>query len=220
MPEMLKTYQHTIGNFVIVLFLVSGCIFLLTGSWSPPESEVMSGCCGGSETTLGAEARGYGCCSSPNKVSDKDARVSVGYSYSSGNCDDSSGNCDDSSGNCDDSSGNCDDNFGSSFPDCGGKCTAVDGQAANCQGSSCTFKKCKNKPTPHDMPREGGPANSTLEMRKVCSGNLHRIRTYDGNGDALEDEDYDSPHGQYGIPHTHRWIKGEDGKPKRLDPGE
>ena len=80
MSKMLKTHQNTIGNLVIALLFVGGCIFLLTGSWDTSESEAAKGgcggdttvssCCGGS-TTLVAETTGGGC-GSANTVSDSD----------------------------------------------------------------------------------------------------------------------------------------------------
>lgn len=57
---MLKTYQNTIGNLMIALLFVGGCIFLLTGSWDASETEAATGCCGGGEPTLVAETTG--CC--------------------------------------------------------------------------------------------------------------------------------------------------------------
>ena len=78
--------------------------------------------------------------------------------------------------------------------DCGSKCT-VDGKADKCQGSNCTYsgkRGCKNKPTPHTLDRTGADPDSTQKMHKICSGAIHRIRTYDLNGDALQDKDYDA----------------------------
>ena len=102
---------------------------------------------------------------------------------------------------------------------CAGKCTAEGKKVNNCQGSNCTFK-CKNKPTPHSLPRTGAEPNSTQEMRKRCSGDLHRIRTYDEDGIVIQDEDHDAPHGDHGIPHIHLWVKDEDGIPQRNDEPE
>ena len=102
--------------------------------------------------------------------------------------------------------------------DCGSKCT-VDGEADKCQGNGCTFK-CKNKPTPRSLPTTGAEPNSTQEMRKICSGDLHRIRTYNENGVVVQDEDHDAPHGDHGIPHIHLWVIDEDGIPRRNEEPE
>lgn len=61
MSKMLKTHRNTIGNLMIALLFVGGCIFLLTGSWDASEPEAATGCCGGSEATLVAETTS-GCC--------------------------------------------------------------------------------------------------------------------------------------------------------------
>ena len=68
MSKMLKTYRNTIGNLMIALLFVGGCIFLLTGSWDASETEAATGCCGGSEATLVVETTG-GCCGETNKAS-------------------------------------------------------------------------------------------------------------------------------------------------------
>ncbi len=71
MSRMLKTHQNTIGNVMIALLFVGGCIFLLTGSWDAPETEAANGCCGGdmTATTLTAASAG-GCCGGANKLTD------------------------------------------------------------------------------------------------------------------------------------------------------
>ncbi len=66
MSKMLKTHRNTIGNLMIALLFVGGCIFLLTGSWDASETEAATGCCGGGgEATLVAETTG-GCCGGEN----------------------------------------------------------------------------------------------------------------------------------------------------------
>ena len=67
MSKMLKTHRNAIGNLMITLLFVGGCIFLLTGSWDASESEAATGCCGGGEATLVAETTG-GCCGGTNKA--------------------------------------------------------------------------------------------------------------------------------------------------------
>jgi len=112
---------------------------------------------------------------------------------------------------------------GEDLLDCGGKCT-VNGQAANCQGSSCTYKKsrgkegCNNITSPHDLPREGQTPNSTQEKRRVCSGDIYQIRYYDSYGNARTDEDYHQPHGDQPTPHYHHWINGERDDTWSADP--
>ena len=71
MSRMLKTHQNTIGNVMIALLFVGGCIFLLTGSWDAPETEAANGCCGGdmTATTLTAASAG-GCCGGANKLTE------------------------------------------------------------------------------------------------------------------------------------------------------
>ncbi len=54
MSKMLRTHQNTIGNLVIALLFVGGCIFLLTGSWDASVSEAAKGCCGGGTTLTDA----------------------------------------------------------------------------------------------------------------------------------------------------------------------
>ena len=66
--ETLYNFRNTIGNLMIGLLFVGGCVFLLTGSWDASETEAATGCCGGGEATLGAETTG-GCCGGTNKVS-------------------------------------------------------------------------------------------------------------------------------------------------------
>ncbi len=95
---------------------------------------------------------------------------------------------------------------GSGSQDCGGKCT-VNGQAANCKGSGCTYK-CKGTNSPHKLHTKGQTANSTQEIRKVCSNAIHQIREYDANGDALKDTDYHTPHQGAPTPHYHHWVNG------------
>lgn len=68
MSKMLKTHRNTIGNLMIALLFVGGCLFLLTGSWDASETEAATGCCGGGEPTLVAETTG-GCCGSTDQVS-------------------------------------------------------------------------------------------------------------------------------------------------------
>ncbi len=88
----------------------------------------------------------------------------------------------------------------------GGKCT-VNGQAANCQGSGCTYK-CKGINSPHKLLEKGQTPNSTQEKRKVCSNAIYQIREYDANGDALKDTDYHTPHQGAPTPHYHHWVNG------------
>ncbi len=81
---MLKTHRNTIGNLMITLLFVGGCIFLLTGSWDASEAEEAKGCCGGggaaltsfaannggdfgSDIPMDAEVTG-GCCGGEGKV--------------------------------------------------------------------------------------------------------------------------------------------------------
>jgi len=122
MSKMLKTHQNTIGNLVIALLFVGGCIFLLTGSWDTSESEAAKGCCGGDTTvksccgggtTLVAETTGS-CCGSTNQLSGS----------GSSNCD-----CLDK-GNEDANCGAC----GSS--NCGGD-TTLQECAGTCAGNNC-----------------------------------------------------------------------------------
>ena len=84
MSKMLKTHRNTIGNLMITLLFVGGCIFLLTGSWNASETEAATGCCGGggaaltsfaannggdfgSDIPMDAEVTG-GCCGGEGKV--------------------------------------------------------------------------------------------------------------------------------------------------------
>ena len=90
--------------------------------------------------------------------------------------------------------------------DCGGKCT-VNGQAANCQGSDCTYK-CKSTNSPHKNPNTS-EANSTKEVRKVCSNDIYQTREYDADGKPLKDTDYHDPHQGAPEPHTHHWYNGK-----------
>jgi len=68
MSKMFRTHQNTIGNLVIALLFVGGCIFLLTGSWDTSETEAAKGCCGGVDTTSVAETTG-GCCGGQDTTS-------------------------------------------------------------------------------------------------------------------------------------------------------
>ncbi|MCG8621166.1 MAG: hypothetical protein MJE68_04055 [Proteobacteria bacterium] len=77
MSKMLRTHQNTIGNLVIALLFVGGCIFLLTGSWDTSVSQAAKGCCGGDTTATGCcgsttsvAATTGGCCGSAERVSD------------------------------------------------------------------------------------------------------------------------------------------------------
>ena len=79
MSKMLRTHQNTIGNLVIALLFVGGCIFLLTGSWDTSVSQAAKGCCGGDTTATGCcgsttsvAATTGGCCGSAERVSDSD----------------------------------------------------------------------------------------------------------------------------------------------------
>ncbi len=80
MSKMLRTHQNTIGNLVIALLFVGGCIFLLTGSWDASESEAAKGCCGGDTTATSCCGGGAtlvaattnGCCGSTERLSDSD----------------------------------------------------------------------------------------------------------------------------------------------------
>ncbi len=71
MSKMLKTHQNTIGNVIIALLFVGGCIFLLTGSWDTSVSEAAKGCCCGGDATLVAATTG-GCGGSTNRVFEAD----------------------------------------------------------------------------------------------------------------------------------------------------
>ena len=97
MSKMLKTHQNTIGNLVIALLFVGGCIFLLTGSWDTSESEAAKGCSGGDTTvsscgggkTLVAETT-VGGCGSANQLSGSNGNDDSG---SNGNTDDYKCDC-------------------------------------------------------------------------------------------------------------------------------
>lgn len=95
----------------------------------------------------------------------------------------------------------------SSSDDCGGACT-VDGQAANCQGSNCTYD-CNGINSPHKLPDKVETPNSTEEKRKVCSNDIYQSREYDADGNPLKDTDYHTPHQGSPTPHTHHWYQGE-----------
>ena len=88
MSKMLKTHQKTIGNLVIALLFVGGCIFLLTGSWDTSVSEAVSSCCGGKTTEA---VLAGGCCGGgeADTVSDSESCkcVSTTTSCSTDNCD-------------------------------------------------------------------------------------------------------------------------------------
>ena len=161
MCKMLKTHRNAIGNLMITLLFVGGCIFLLTGSWDASEAEAVKGCCGGKTTTTGCDACGGGMDAAPL----------------------------------------------SSSSNCNNDCT-VDGKAANCEESDCSFS-CNGTVSPHNLPTSGQTPNSTQERRKVCSNDLHQSRSYDANGDASEDTDYGHSHGEHGPGHTHQWINGD-----------
>ena len=118
MPKMLKTHQNTIGNFMIALLFVGGCIFFLTGSWDTSESEAAKGCCGGGDATLVAATTG-GCCGSTDQVSNSYSS-SLSNSYSCTCLD----NDDQTDASCDcDAEDNCDNSTGSYS--CGGGCKVV-----------------------------------------------------------------------------------------------
>lgn len=78
MPKMLKTHQSTIGNLMIALLFVGGCIFLLTGSWNASETEAATGCCGSGEATLVVETTG-GCCGGVSRHSYSTSVMSTLY---------------------------------------------------------------------------------------------------------------------------------------------
>ena len=88
--------------------------------------------------------------------------------------------------------------------DCAGKCT-VNGQAANCKGSGCTYE-CNGINSPHTLPKKGQTPYSTQEKRKVCSNAIYQSQEYDANGHALIDTDYHIPHQGSPTPHYHKWI--------------
>ena len=71
---MLKTHRNAIGNLMITLLFVGGCIFLLTGSWDASESQASKSCCGGEMVATTTES----CCveknNVPTSISDDDAQ--------------------------------------------------------------------------------------------------------------------------------------------------
>ena len=59
MLKMFKTHRNTVGNLMIALMFVGGCIFMLTGSWNASETDAANSCCGGKTTETTLET---GCC--------------------------------------------------------------------------------------------------------------------------------------------------------------
>ena len=125
MPKMLKTHQNTIGNLMITLLFVGGCIFLLTGSWDASETEAATGCCGGGEATLVAETTG-GCCGGTNKASGSGNHKGPSCTYTCNCLDTNNENAD--CGHCSESS------------NCGGDTDmeiCSDTEPNNCAGQKC-----------------------------------------------------------------------------------
>ena len=81
--------RSTVGNLVIALLFIGGCVFVLTGSWNAPKTVAASGCCGG---TITETALARGCCGGgTDTVSDSDSEkcqcVSSGTNCSTDDCD-------------------------------------------------------------------------------------------------------------------------------------
>ena len=68
MREFMKTHRSLIGNTMIALLFVSGCLFLLAGNWDAGETKDVCASCGADVTTTSA----CGCCDGENKLSDSD----------------------------------------------------------------------------------------------------------------------------------------------------
>ena len=119
MSKMFKTHQNTIGNVIIALLFVGGCIFLLTGSWDTSVSEAAKGCCGGDTTATLVDG---GSCGSTNKVSEAagnpDCKCIAGKENGDSNHDN------------DAKCGLCDISY------CGGSNTDAKGCASDCTGDS------------------------------------------------------------------------------------
>ena len=141
MRKMLKTHRNTIGNLMIALLFIGGCIFLLTGSWDASETEAATGCCGGGEATLVAETTG--CCGGggSNKVSDSGNHKNPSHCTYTCNCLDTNNE----NANC----GHC-----STSNNCGGDTDmeiCSDTEPNNCGGLKCGPAPIGNKCNENDF---------------------------------------------------------------------
>jgi len=55
---------------------------------------------------------------------------------------------------------------------------------------------------------KGAPPNSVGQEFNSKTGNPHRERFYDANGNAYKDIDYEHA-GKYKFPHEHEWVDGK-----------
>ena len=68
MRKFMKTHRRIIGNTMIALLFVSGCLFLLAGNWDAGETKDVCGACGADVTTTSI----CDCCDGANKLSNSD----------------------------------------------------------------------------------------------------------------------------------------------------
>lgn len=68
MLKLMKTHRKLIGNTMIALLFVSGCLFLLAGNGDAGDTKDVCGYCGAEATTTSACV----CCDDANRLSDSD----------------------------------------------------------------------------------------------------------------------------------------------------
>ncbi|MDE0314706.1 MAG: hypothetical protein OXM61_07390 [Candidatus Poribacteria bacterium] len=130
MINVFSKNRSTVGNLVIALLFIGGCVFVLTGSWNAPKTVAASGCCGGGQQiTMDAETTNGSCCKKDG------AAISSPANNGCGTCTTGDCNCDDSTGcsgtkSCPVGGGTCCYNYGGAYQ-CQCSTSCGNGWAAN-----------------------------------------------------------------------------------------